>query len=276
MRQAASLLMEVFRRLGACHVHTEPVPLLAWHDGPSSVELVAPRRRKYESLQHVHTTAGTVTASLVEAGSGSEEELDQLGKRVKGAVVLVRGRVISGTKFTPLETRIQRVCNRGGAGVILPRMGPGGYPAVELAGILQDIPAPVLGVSAEDGHELGIYAIMGHARVRLEATGKSYHTTCVNKVAELGPGRGTTDIIVLGAHADSFYVGPGAFDNLTGVVTVVDIARALAPFQCRFKRCLRLIVYTGEEFGFLGSRSYVERHKKELDRIRFVFNLDSL
>jgi Zn-dependent M28 family amino/carboxypeptidase len=276
MRRASNLLMKAFRGLGARHVHTEPVPVLAWHEGPSSLELVAPHRRKYESLQHVHTTAGTVTARLVDAGSGSDQELDLLGKRIDGAVVLLRGPAIAGSIFTPLETRIQRVCDRGAAGVILPRTGPGRYPAIELAGILRDIPIPVLGVSAEDGQELGTYAKTGRARVRLEATGRSYRATCVNTVAELGSTRLSADIIVLGAHVDSFHVGPGAFDNLTGVVTLVEIARALAPLQSSFKRCLRLVVYTGEEYGFLGSRSYVERHKQELDRTRFVFNLDSL
>ncbi len=276
MRRASSLLVKALRDLGARQVHTEPVPALAWREGPSSLELVAPQRRKYASLQHVHTAAGTVTGPLVDAGSGSEQELDQLGKRVEGAVVLMRGPVVAGSKFTPLETRIQRVSNRGAVGAILPRTGLGGYPAIELAGILQDTPIPVLGISAEDGRELGTYAVTGRAQVRLEATGKSYRATCVNTVAELGPARRTADIIVLGAHVDSFYVGPGAFDNLTGVVTLVEIARALAPLQSSFQRCLRLVVYTGEEYGYLGSKSYVERHQQELDRTRFVLNLDSL
>ena len=43
-----------------------------------------------------------------------------------------------------------------------------------------------------------------------------------------------------------------------------------------FTRSLRIIAYTGEEHGFAGSKEYVRAHAEELDRVRFVLNLDSL
>jgi Zn-dependent M28 family amino/carboxypeptidase len=84
------------------------------------------------------------------------------------------------------------------------------------------------------------------------------------------------EVIILSAHLDTFHVNPGSFDNLTGVVTLLEIARALVPFQARFVRRLRLVIYTGEEYGFLGSRAYIAQHSQELDRIPLVFNMDSL
>lgn len=97
---------------------------------------------------------------------------------------------------------------------------------------------------------------------------------CANLVAELGGSH--EEIIVLGAHCDTFYLNPGALDNLTGVLTLVETVRALAPLERDFKRKLRILIYTGEEYGFWGSRAYVEAHREELDRHRFVLNMDTL
>ena len=57
---------------------------------------------------------------------------------------------------------------------------------------------------------------------------------------------------------------------------MLEISRALAPFRTTFRRTLRLIAFTGEEYGLIGSKAYVKQHARELDSIRFVLNLDGL
>jgi Zn-dependent M28 family amino/carboxypeptidase len=135
----------------------------------------------------------------------------------------------------------------------------------------------VVGVAAEAGAAIAatLAAAADPVRARITTAGVSRHDRCANIVATLGPAD-ATNAIILSAHLDTFDNNPGALDNLTGVLTLVEIARALAPHQPHFRRPLRLVIFTGEEFGFLGSKAYVARHVASLDDVGLVFNMDTL
>ena len=276
MRQGQEFLAGVLRKIGADNIHTQTVPAFAWTEGPSSVQLLAPRRQTVESVHHVHSKAGQVTGSLVYAGTGAEEQLDRLGRKLDGSVVLIGGHEIAGTKFVPLPDTFAKIVDRGAAAIITITTEPPGCPAIDVAACKADLPVPALGVSQEEGRSLIEAAQDGKARIRVEAAGKSRRSKCLNLVADLGPARKTDEHVVLSAHLDTFYLNPGAFDNLTGVVPLIEIARALAPMRSRFRRTLRLIVFTGEEYMFQGSRAYVQQSAGTLDDLSFVLNLDSL
>lgn len=84
-------------------------------------------------------------------------------------------------------------------------------------------------------------------------------------------------IVILSAHLDStsassdrYTNAPGADDNATGVATLLEAARVLQDQQ--FSRTIRLIWFTGEEQGLLGSRAYVQDHS--MNGIIGVINLD--
>lgn len=276
MQEGQKLLAAKLRKLGVKGVHTEPVPVRAWQEEPSRLELVAPRQRAYESLHCVHSAAGALTAPLVDAGTGTLEDLDRLGRKLDGAVALIGGHVISGAKYVPLPRQVQRISERGGVAVLLRSMYQvGGSPAIELAAVTQPTSIPVIGISYEAGFELAAFARSGKAKVKLECAGKSFSTRCSNLAGELGPSK-SQESIILSAHLDTFYLNPGSLDNLTGVITLMEVVRALSPLQTDFQRRLRILIYTGEEYGFLGSQSYVQRHLSELEAIRFVFNMDTL
>ena len=276
MKTAVELLGGELRKLGARNVHTEPVKVFTWREADSRVELLSPRRRVYDSFHHVHSAPGEAAGPLVEAGSGTSEELDRPGKRIGGAVLLVHGHQITGGKVEPYIVRLRDMASRGARAVLVRNMYPGQGAGIDLAAISEVLSIPVLGVSCEEGHELASFAARKQARVSVAASGRSYHTRCANLIADMGPARAGTETIILGAHLDYYHLSPGAFDNLSGVVALIEIARALAPFRTKFKRRLRLIAFTGEEFGFTGSKAYVARHANELDSIRFVLNMDSL
>lgn len=276
MKKACEFIAKDFSRIGARDIHTEEVPVFAWQHGPSQVELIDPESRIYDSVQHIHSTSANIEGVLLDAGSASEEQLNKLGDKIKGAILLICGHQISGEKHVPFSKLISNACDRGASAILVRNMYPGTGPAIELAGGKEDIGIPVLGLSSEDADELSSFVKSAKPRVRIETTGKSYRTNCVNLVAELGTGDADGEVVVLSAHLDTFDINPGAFDNLTGVVTLIEIARALAPLQAKFKRTLRLIIFTGEEHSFQGSKAYVENHKEQLDRIRFVFNMDGL
>ncbi len=273
MGQAAELLAEQWRGFGAANVHTEPVSLNAWDEADSRVEILSPVQRSYTSVQCVYSGSGTVTGQIIDARDLGSEELGTLGEDIRGAIVLVKGHEISGSKFEPMSKKVSLAEKAGASAVLLASRHPE-LPAIEC--LSRPASIPVIGLSGNDASELA--AIVGEQTVqaRIRAGGHSREATCVNLVGELGPDKAADEIIILSAHLDCYYLAPCAFDNLTGVVALTEAARALAPYKKSFARTLRIIAYTGEEYGFLGSKEYVRAHADELDRIRFVLNLDGL
>jgi carboxypeptidase Q len=96
-----------------------------------------------------------------------------------------------------------------------------------------------------------------------------------NTVAELrGSGR-TGQVVILGAHLDSWDLGTGVTDNGAGSMVVLEAARVLARSGLRPKRTIRFILFSGEEEGLLGSRAYAAAHAAEADSIQAVLVIDN-
>jgi aminopeptidase YwaD len=93
-----------------------------------------------------------------------------------------------------------------------------------------------------------------------------------NVVARL---RGESDeAVVVSAHFDSVWHGPGAIDNATGIEALLRVARRLA--DRRHPRSVLFCAFAAEEIGLLGARHFVYEAgiSGELERIRGVVNLD--
>jgi hypothetical protein len=88
-----------------------------------------------------------------------------------------------------------------------------------------------------------------------------------NTVGEIRGREKPDEIIVVGAHLDSWDLGQGTLDNGTGSMVVLETARVLMQCGTVPRRTIRFILFTGEEQGLHGSRAYVEQHKEELPRI---------
>ena len=95
-----------------------------------------------------------------------------------------------------------------------------------------------------------------------------------NVIADL-PGRGD-DHVIVSAHFDSVWRGPGAIDNASGVEGVRRIGEALAGRD--LERGVRLVAFAAEEIKLTGSRYYVDeaRLRGQLDEIAGVVNLDCI
>src|ERR1700720_3991798 len=91
-----------------------------------------------------------------------------------------------------------------------------------------------------------------------------------NTVAEIRGSEKPDEVVILGAHLDSWDLGTGSTDNGTGSMAVMEAARALAKLNLKPKRTLRFVLFTGEEEGLCGSVKYVEAHKDELEKISGV------
>jgi hypothetical protein len=105
-----------------------------------------------------------------------------------------------------------------------------------------------------------------------------------NIVAEI-PGTDKADeVVMLGAHFDSWASGTGATDNAAGSVVMMEAMRILKSSNVKLRRTVRLALWTGEEEGLLGSRAYVREHfadrtsmvlKPDHAKLSAYFNVDN-
>jgi len=99
------------------------------------------------------------------------------------------------------------------------------------------------------------------------------------------PGAGKKDeLVMLGAHLDSWTGGTGATDNGAGSAVALEAMRILKALDLKMARTVRMALWTGEEEGLLGSRAYVKEHfadretmalKPEHAKLSGYFNLDN-
>ena len=117
------------------------------------------------------------------------------------------------------------------------------------------------------------------APVQLEVNIRNAMTTdSVPQWNTVGEIRGTEhpeEVVIVGAHLDSWDLGTGATDNGTGAMCTLETARVLAQSGLRPRRTVRFILFTGEEQGLIGSRKYAEAHAAEADSIQAVIVLDN-
>jgi len=81
-----------------------------------------------------------------------------------------------------------------------------------------------------------------------------------NTVAEIPGSDLREEIVMLGAHMDSWHSGTGATDNGAGVAATMEAVRILTALKLQPRRTIRLALWTGEEEGLMGSRAYVSNH----------------
>ncbi|HEU4700190.1 MAG TPA: M20/M25/M40 family metallo-hydrolase [Gemmatimonadales bacterium] len=96
-----------------------------------------------------------------------------------------------------------------------------------------------------------------------------------NTVAEIKGSEKPDEVVILGAHLDSWDLGQGTTDNGTGSMVVLEAARAIQQAGVKPKRSIRFILFSGEEQGLLGSRAYARAHQNEADKIQAVLVLDN-
>jgi hypothetical protein len=95
------------------------------------------------------------------------------------------------------------------------------------------------------------------------------------------PGADLTDeVVIVGAHLDSWHGGTGALDNGAGAIVALEAMRILAAIDARPRRTIRIGLWSGEEperldhSGLFGSVAYVTAHASELGRTSAYLNLD--
>jgi len=277
------------------------VPLLGYADGWSA------------------STQGEIAGAPVLVAGKTAEEIAALGGKLKGAIVLTQPAVKdfirsdrpqpSDPSYVPESAgyatnstvrsltapsappstaqRFAQSLSAAGAAVLLKPSrgedgtvfvtgrdeGPGAAPAVTLSGEHYNMILRMLEQNIP-------------VKLRVNVQTKFYDAdqgNAYNVLAEL-PGSDPAvrdEVVMIGAHLDSWHTGTGATDNADGSTTVMEAMRILKASGLRPRRTIRVALWGGEEQGLLGSRAWVlehlagEKNKAARDKMDVYFNIDN-
>jgi carboxypeptidase Q len=127
----------------------------------------------------------------------------------------------------------------------------------------EQFPVPSVVVSAEHYNRLARLADQKkdfEVEVDVKATYHDDDRNAYNTVAEIPGTDKKGEVVMIGAHLDSWHGSTGATDNGAGVVAAMEAVRILKAIGVAPKRTIRIALWSGEEQGLLGSRAYVAQH----------------
>ena len=127
------------------------------------------------------------------------------------------------------------------------------------------VKVPIAALSAPDADQLHRALGRGDVEVKLQIDVQSYgKSQSGNVIAEI-PGV-TDEIVIIGAHLDSWDLGTGAVDDGAGIGITVGAAKLILDMNKKPKRTIRIVMVGAEEVGLVGAIAYAKEHANELDR----------
>ncbi|QSX32787.1 M20/M25/M40 family metallo-hydrolase [Shewanella avicenniae] len=125
---------------------------------------------------------------------------------------------------------------------------------------------PAAALSAPDADMLdAMLTRTNEVELQLTMTPQSLGTTTTyNVIGEVTGATKPDEIVLLGAHLDSWDEGTGAIDDASGVAIVTAAAKLISELPQRPARTIRVVLFAAEEIGMLGGKAYVEQHKDEM------------
>lgn len=276
MGRAVQWGMNAFKAAGGENVHTEPVQLAAsWTEGNTQVEVVSPVQFRVRAVSLTWTAPASSPAQglpVVDVGRGTAQDFEKAAS-LKGAVALVHSHTMK-TWDDLFEEYLKQTA-------LLNAAKKAGAAAVAFISTReQDLLYRHIGsfndhinhyaqllIAREDGERIA----------RLLAAGKPVRLkyaipnrvggpiTAQNVVAEIRGREKPNEIVVIGAHLDSWELGTGALDNGCNAALVIEALRAIKAAGLQPRRTIRFVLFTGEEEINVGSLAYTRAHQNELD-----------
>jgi Zn-dependent M28 family amino/carboxypeptidase len=278
-RKAEDWGVAKMKAIGLENVHKEKYQLWrGWTRGAAQGELLEPMRKPL----HVDamgwtgsTQAGGVEGEVATVNLFDIEEEVKHASRLSGKIVMVvmQGEPKkSGDVLFAIFGDFLKAAGKAGAVAVIGGQGGAKASGMNLThtGILgfdADFAIPVLSMTAEDQGQLERYVESGkkvRVRFNVQNTFSNGPVEAANVVGEIRGRENPEQVLVVGAHLDSWDLSEGATDNGTGSASVLASAEAIVRSGNRPRRTIRFVLFTGEEEGLDGSFAYMKQHQSEM------------
>jgi Zn-dependent M28 family amino/carboxypeptidase len=307
LKQANDWTADMFRKYGLTNVHLEPWTIAhSWTRGTARARIVSPSEHPLTiaSAGWSPSTPGAVRGPVVYFDVKTKEDFEKFRGKLKGAIVIyqepenlsppkpenpsggyarpmqapppAKGQPAVPSPFASLQ-ELGRARNeffkQEGVGVVL-RDSDKPHGLLNMTGIggekFEIGAIPTAFITAE-GYRM-LFRMLKHGKVEAEIEMSNSFgdkpMDVYNTVGEIRGSEKPDEVVLLGAHLDSWDLGTGSTDNGTGSMVVLEAARTLA--KLKPKRTIRFVLFTGEEEGLVGSAKYAEAHKNDLEKISGV------
>src|SRR5713226_3780186 len=303
LKQANEWTRDMFAKYGAVNAHLEGWTMeRSWTRGKASARIVSPTEHPLTiaAAGWSPSTPGAITGPVVYFDAKEKKDFAKFHGKLKGAIVIYQEpaslsppkpddphaqmsrpmqqpppRIGEPPMEDPYEAFLRTAKERsefwkqeGVAAILRDSNKPHGLLNMTDVSLARyDIgPIPTAFVTGE-GYRMIFRMLERHLPVQVEmemtnAIGDK-PMEVYNTVADLRGSEKPDEMVILGAHLDSWDLGTGSTDNGTGSMVVLEAARALAKLNLKPRRTIRFVLFSGEEQGLYGSQEYVKTHKNE-------------
>ena len=265
-----------FQQLGYDRIWIEPVTFPKWERRGESAQVLGAHAQplvvtalggspggtveaeivRFDSLEALHSApAGSLAGKIAFVDYRMERARDGSGYS-RGSAVRGRGpseairKGAIGFLMRSASTSPHRVANTG-----ITRFDEG----------LSPVPSATL--SLPDADQLARLLARGPVRVRLSLDcGWDGEYTSHNVIGEITGREAPQEVVLLGAHLDSWDLGTGAIDDASGVGITMAAGHLIRQLPQRPRRSIRVVAFANEEQGLLGGREYARRHAADVAR----------
>ncbi len=291
-----------FRQYGLANAHLEPWTIeRSWTRGEARGRIVVPveQRILLESAGWSPSTKGPVRGPVVHVKAELTDELSAYKGRLKGAWVLtaevsvqpspkqaaaspereMRRRMRDYVRMREFYKELQTFLVAEGVAGLL-RDSNKEHGLINMTGATSNFTQAEVPTAFLTTESYGlIWRLLKRGPVEIEVNLKNTFSDgpveVYNTVAEIPGSEKPDEVVIIGGHIDSWDLGTGATDNGTGIMAVLEAARALKAVGVKPKRTIRFVLFSGEEQGLHGSRAYVQAHEKEMDKVSGVLIHDT-
>jgi len=273
---AVEFMAGKFSEYGMDSVTKEEFHYNGWIRGTANLKTTAPQERELKCIALPYTGTADVEGELLYVGNGTPDEFELVADKVKGKVVMAAAKSPSWfRRGVHRAEKIGRAVELGAVGFVWMRADPGLLEETGSARWNMEVEIPCVGVSKEAGEAMLRMGSQGSpVRVRITTQNTIKPLPSWNVAGEIRGRKKPDEVIIVGAHFDGHDISVGAADDGAGACVVMEAARALGRHKELLDRTVRFITFPLEEIGLIGSYAYVDAHKRELDKLIFMLNLD--
>jgi carboxypeptidase Q len=270
-------------------VRTEPVIVPVWQRGAESAAITSPVARPLHVLglgNTVATPKGGITGPVVVVHDW--KELESRADQIKGAIVLYDSPMATwsaehgsgyGTAVTYRSAGASKAAKLGALAVLVRSITATSLSTPHTGAVNYDKDQPKIpaaAVTVEDAELLDRLTRKGTVQVRLQLEAQTLpDAPSANVIGELRGSDKPDEIVVLAAHIDSWDVGQGAHDDGAGCVAMMQALATIKRLGLQPRRTIRVVLFTNEENGLRGGKTYAEAHAAELPKTVFALESDS-